>query len=857
MIKAALKSLLGRKVRLIMSTFAIVLGVAFVAGTLVFSDTLNRSFTALFASTVGDVVVQPERGTTTDGAPSTVTIPADLLDQLREVPGAARVDGKVSAIGVFVIDQDNKVVSGFGPPAIGANWSDAPAGHGLEGLSIAEGHAPHGPDEVVLDARTAERAGYVVGDHVRIITSTAALDPTGAPESPVLDPELVGIADFLHGGSLNGATLAVFDTPTAQDLFLGGQDAFTEVWVTADDGVSQEELRAEVAPLLPDGVEAVTGDDQADESASDLLQAISFLTTFLLIFAGIALVVGAFLIVNTFSILVAQRSRELALLRALGASKRQVVWSVQLEAFVLGVLGATLGLGLGVLLAMGIRALFSNFGLDLSGQPLIFAPRTFIASYAVGVLVTMAAAWLPARRTGRIAPVQALRDDIALPESSLRRRFWWGLGLALAGCVSLMVGLGDVIEVPHGLWYTGLGVLAILLGVAAMSPVISRPFLAGARSVYARAFGTVGNLAGQNALRNPRRTTATASALMIGLTLACTMAIVGDSAKASVDKSVSENFVGDFVVSNVFGGPFSPTIGDQVAQVDGVTGVVRERYGQARLKTTDSEHQGFAAIDPTSVGPLELDLVTGDDAITDDTVLVQESWADDNDVEVGDELTFEMPAGDRTFTVAGVIKDNPVVFWPVVMTLDSMTASGFPASDNAVILFTDGSSGVQQRLDAVVADLPVVTVKNEAEFAQEQREPIDQFVLMIFALLGLALVIAVLGIVNTLALSVIERTREVGLLRAIGVSRAQLRAMITLESVVIAVLGAVLGVLLGIAFGIVLMYAVRDEGLEVISVPFGQLAVFLGLSVVIGVLAAVLPARRAARLDVLRAIATE
>jgi putative ABC transport system permease protein len=853
MIRAALKSLLGRKVRLVMSTFAIVLGVAFVAGSLIFSDTLSRSFTALFASTVGDVVVRPVGGTTADGAPSTVTIPADVLDDLREVPGAARVDGNVNAFGVFVVSDDGKVVSGFGPPAIGGNWSDAPAGHGLEGLAIIEGHEPHGADEVVLDERTAERAGYEVGDTVDIIPSTAGALSEGGGLPTHLTPTLVGIAGFPSGGSLNGATYAAFDTPTAQDLFLGGEDAYTDVWVTADDGVSQEQLRDAAAEVLPDGIEAVTGDDAADEAASDLLQAISFITTFLLIFAGISLVVGAFLIVNTFSILVAQRSRELALLRALGASKRQVLWSVQLEAFVLGVLGATLGLGLGVLLAMAIRALFANFGLDLSGQPLIFAPRTFLASYVVGILVTMAAAWLPARRTARIAPVQALRDDVALPESSLQRRLWWGLALTAVGLVVLALGLFS--DLPHGGWQTGGGILAILLGVAAMSPVISRPFLAAARATYARLFGTVGNLAGQNALRNPRRTTATASALMIGLTLACTMAIVGDSAKASVDKSIEENFVGDYVVSNVIGTAFTPAIGDQMAKVQGVEHVVRERF---QAGERDGDRQGVSAVDPGDVALLELDVSDGDPAdYADGSVLLQRTWAEDEDLGVGDEVTFDMPAGTRTYDVAGIVEDNPVVFAPVLLTPGDFADAGFPDSDNVLILFTDDSPGIQDRLDAVVADLPVVTVKDQGEFAQEQREPIDQFVLIIFALLGLALIIAVLGIVNTLALSVIERTREVGLLRAIGVSRAQLRTMITLESVVIAVLGAILGVVLGTGFGVALMYAVRDQGLEVISVPLTQLVVFLVLSVVIGVLAAIFPARRAARLDVLRAIATE
>lgn len=847
MIRAALKSLLGRKLRLLMSTFAIVLGVAFVVGSLLFSDTLSRSFTALFASTVGDVVVRPAGGgATAEGAPSTRTVPASLIPTLEQLPGAARVDGKVGAFGVFVVDKHNKVVGGFGPPAIGANWSDAPAGHGLQGLSITAGHAPHGPDEVVLDAQTVARSGYFIGEQIHLVTATG---------KGVLTPQLVGAADFLHGGSLNGATLTIFDTPTAQRLFLKGADAFSTLWVTARPGVSQEELRAQVAAQLPPSLEAVTGDAAADESATRLLKAITFLTTFLLIFAGIALIVGAFLIVNTFSILVAQRSRELALLRALGASKRQVVWSVQLEAFVLGVLGSTIGLGLGALLALGIRAFFARIGLDLTDQPLVFAPRTVVAAYAVGVLVTMAAAWLPARRTSRIAPVEAMRDDIAMTESSLHRRVLLGALLSLVGLAALLLGL--FVDVPHAGWFVGAGVLGILLGVASASPVISRPFLMLARSFYARAFGTVGNLAGQNSLRNPRRTTATASALMIGLTLACTMAIVGDSAKASVDRSVSENFVGDYVVSNVFGGQFSPRIGNRMAGVDGVQSVIRQRYAVGGFRGDD--HQGLAGVDPAGTAGLGLDVTAGSlSDLTDGTVLLEESWAADHDAAVGDSLTFEVPSGKERYRVVGTYADNPILFFPVLTTIHTLLDAGFADSDNALIITAaPGAVGLQDRLDKVIADEPIVTVKNQAEFAAEQRAPIDRLVLMIFALLGLALVIAVLGIVNTLALSIIERTREIGLLRAIGLSRSQLRWMITLESVVISLLGAVLGVLLGLGFGIALMYAVRDQGLEVISVPVGQLAIFLALSIVIGVLAAVFPARRAARLDVLEAIATD
>ena len=697
----------------------------------------------------------------------------------------------------------------------------------------------------MFDAKTAERSGYYLGEKVHIVTSS---------DQALITPKLVGILDFPEGGSLNGATYAAFDTATAQSLFLGGKDEFSDIWVTAD-GVSQTQLRDEVQDALPEGYDAVTGDKAADDAASDLLEAISFLRTFLLIFAGISLVVGGFLIVNTFSILVAQRSRELALLRALGASKRQVTRSVLLEALVVGIVGSTLGLGLGVLLAMGIRALFANFGLDLTGQPLIFAPRTALACYVVGVVVTMAAAWLPARRTTRISPVQALRDDIALPESSIRRRLLLGVVAIAVGATAMALGL--FADVPRGGWVLGLGILVVLLGVTAVSPVISRPFLALAQAAYGRVFGTVGNLAGLNSLRHPRRTTATASALMIGLALACTMAILGDSAKASVDVAVADNFVGDYVVSSVFGEPFSPSIAGEMAKVDGVERVVRQRWGQAER---DGDFFGIAGIEPTDASFLGIRLVHGSlDDFTDGSVLVDQDWAEDEHLSVGDTLTLEAtPRGKLPLRVAGIFEPNPVIFFDTVTTLQTLKDQGYPPADNALVLdATSDTVGLQARLDEVVKDLPIVTVKDQAAFADEQRAPIDQLVLMIFALLGLALVIAVLGIVNTLALSVIERTREVGLLRAIGLSRGQLRVMITLESVVIAVLGALLGVALGICFGVAMMYAVRDQGLEVISLPWTQLAVFLAASVVVGVLAAVFPARRAGRLDVLRAIATE
>ncbi len=424
MIRATWKSLLARKVRLLMSTFAISLGVAFVVGSLVFSAALSNGFNRLFGSSVGDVVVRPEGSATLNGDPSTRTVPGSLVQKLAQVPGAARADGNVQALGVFVVGKDRKVVGGLGAPTYGISYSDAPAGHGIPGLTLLHGHPPHGPHQVVLDEKTAEKGGYVIGEQVPIVTAT---------RRAVLTERLVGLAGYADNTSLAGATLTIFDVPTAQKLFLHGQDAFTNVWVTAQPGVSQSELRDHVAQVLPPNVRAVTGDDAADESASPVLKGISFLRTFLLIFAAVALVVGAYLIVNTFSILVAQRSRELALLRAIGASRRQVSRSVLLEALVLGVIGATVGLALGMGLAFAIRWLIGLVGLDLGNEPLVLDTQAVVAGYATGVTVTMVAAWLPARRTGRIMPVQALGDVVALPESSIRWRFVLGLALTDRG----------------------------------------------------------------------------------------------------------------------------------------------------------------------------------------------------------------------------------------------------------------------------------------------------------------------------------------------------------------------------------------------------------------------------------------
>jgi putative ABC transport system permease protein len=848
MLRAALKNLMARRLRLLMSGFAIVLGVAFVAGSFIFTDTLERNFTAIMDGSVGDVVVRPAGATGDDSAQDSRTVPAALVQRLARVDGATRADGNVTSFGVFVVGEDGKVIGAQGAPGLGFNWNNAPAASDdRPSIRLVEGHRPFRAGQVVLDPQTADKAGYAVGDDVRLVTSGAR---------PVVRARLVGLAE-LGGGSLAGASMSVFDTRTAQALFTGGRDVFSDAWVTAAEGVSQEELRDNVAEVLPAGYEAVTGDTAADEASDDITEGLSFISTFLLVFAAVALVVGSFLIVNTFSILVAQRSKEMALFRALGASRRQVTRSVLFEATLIGLVGSTLGLLLGGGLAVGLKALFATFGLDLTGAGLVFEPRTVVVSYAVGMLVTLFAAYLPARRASRIPPVAALRDDVAMPEQTLHRRLVIGLGMITVGVAGMSMEFLTDGEAP--LWLFGLGVLLVLLGVALISPVVGRPVVALVGVAYRRMFGTVGRLAEQNAVRNPRRTAATASALMIGLTLVSAMSVLGASAKASIDKSIADSFAADFVVSNAIGVPFSPTVSDRVERVDGVESVARFRFAPGRV---DGVRAMVGAAEPRLFAQaMEVDLASGSvQDMRGRAVLVEQRRAEHAGLRVGDTVSITLPKGPRDYRVTGVFEASPAVPTGYVMSLGALRSAGVePADSFAYVTTTSGASrlAVRTAIDATIADLPTVTLKDQAEFAQEQRAPIDQLLMLIYAMLGLAVVIAVLGIVNTLALSVIERTREVGLLRAVGLSRRQLRRMVRLESTVIALLGATLGVGLGLAFGVGLLSALADEGLDVLSVPVAQLAGFVLASGLVGVLAAVWPARRAARLDVLKAITTE
>ena len=846
MLRASLKSLLARKLRLMMSAVAVVLGVAFVAGSFIFTDTLGKSFTSIMTSSVGDVVVSPKTAADASYGISTETIPASVVARLAKVPGAARADGNVSDYQTFVISKKGKLIGGQGAPGIGVNHNGAPSAGGDLTYKLTSGQMPTTDGEIVLDSRTAKTGSYAVGDTVRIVTAGARAQ---------VQPKLVGIIE--PSGSLIGASIVIWTTHEAQALYQGGKDVFNDVWVTAADGTSQTQLRDAVAKVLPAGLEAKTGHDAGQEAANSIQKSLSFITNFLLIFAAVALIVGSFIIVNTFSILVAQRMKELALFRAIGASRRQVARSVLVEAIVVGLIGSTLGLVVGAGLALGIKALFGTIGLDLSGASLVFAPRTVIASYAVGLLVTVLAAYLPARRAGKVPPVAAMRDDVTMAETSMRRRVLVGAALAVLGAVGLGVGLFASPGKP--LIWIGAGILGVLIGVALTSPLVGRPAILALGALYRRMFGSVGVMAEENALRNPRRTAATASALMIGVTLVSMMAVFGASAKASINSEIERTFKADYLVSNAIGNDFSPSVGDDIAKIPGVGTVSRVRWGMQKL---DGKDQWMAAIDPATFGQVQVvDVASGSMAGRTDTgIVIDEGYAKDHKLVVGDKVDALLANTPATLTVAGIFKSAAGLPSETLVTLGEWSATGNPAKDAQVYVNRAAgadAAAVSGAIDKLTADLPTVSVKNLQEYAAEQSKPIDQMLAIIYALLGLAVVIAILGIVNTLALSVIERTREIGLLRAVGLSRRQLRTMLRLESVVIALLGAALGIGLGVAFGVAIQRALADQGFTTLRIPWGQLVVFVVLAGVVGVLAALWPGRRAAKLKILDAIASE
>lgn len=840
MIRTAVKGLAAHWGRMTMTALAVVLGVAFVAGTFVFTDSIRARFDNLFRDVYAgvDVVVRPQQG---ELSGRRATLPEELVEQVREVEGVAAVVPEAEGY-AQLIGSDGEPVGGEGPPTFGFAWSTESS---LSPFRIEEGQGrePRQPGEIVVDVATAEAAGVEVGDQVQVALLSGAETFT-----------LVGVASFGEDNALAGATIVLFHPEEAQRV-LGLEDGWSALSVAAAEGLDEEELRARVAQVVPAGVEVVTGTTSTGEQIDDFTEGLGFLTTALLAFAGVSVLVGAFIIQNTFRIVVAQRTRELALLRAVGATARRVTGVVVIEALVVGVVASALGVGAGVLLAEGLSAGMAALGFTLPEGPLTLLPRTVLVAMAVGLVVTLASALLPARKAAAVPPVAAMRQVMHEDRAPLGRRALAGGGLSGLGAV--LLGAGLFAELDQALPVVAAGAVLVFLGVATLAPLFARPLAAVLGAPLPALLGISGKLAVENTRREPRRTAATASALMVGVALIAFVSVFASTISATIDDTLTEAFPADLTVSSAnftTGVPIG--LAEELAALDEVGTVSVIHSGEARL---DGEVRTLTGIDVATIGEVYRPDGALDWGQLGEGVAVSAEAAAANGWEVGEALAVEYPDGtEATLTVAGTFEDAS---FGEYLISNEVFARHMDTTTAVAVLATLAEgvelAAAEEALQPVTARYPVAQVQTVSEVIAEAKAQTNQLLALFWGLLGLAVVIAVIGIANTLALSILERTREIGLLRAVGMARRQVRRMIRWEAVVVAVFGALLGVLLGVALGWAVVTALGDEGLGAVAIPGGQLLVYLLLAGVAGVLAAAAPARRAARLDVLSAISYE
>ncbi|MER5193551.1 ABC transporter permease [Streptomyces sp. NPDC002755] len=855
MLKATLRSFLAHKGRLLLSALAVVLSVAFVAGSLIFSDTVTRTFDRLFASTSADVTVGPSddlKASVPTGAVQTV--PASLAEEVARVDGVASTHADVSVENITVVDSGNKSVGPTtGAPTIATDWYVTDRSP----VKLTSGHAPQGAGEAMLDADTADKKHVKIGDTLTVMAQPGSFKV-----------KIVGVATFTTTNP--GAALVFLDPKTAADQLLGSPDKATSISVDAAPGVSDAALERRVTAAIGAGpYDVKTADEQAQSSAEALGGFLDVIKYVMLGFAGIAVLVGVFLIVNTFSMLIAQRTRELGLLRALGADRRQVRRSVLTEAVLLGLVGSTLGLAAGIGLAAGLIKLMSAFGMNLKTTEMVVGWATPVAAYVVGVGVTFVAAYLPARRAATVSPMAALADaDIAGVGRPLKVRAVVGVVVGALG-VAALAGCASASKTASAASLLGLGVVLTLIATVIAGPLLVRPVIRVLGGAFPALFGSVGRMSQRNALRNPRRTGATAAALMVGLALVGGMSVASASMSKSFDEQIDKTLGADFVVQNANFTPFSQEVTDAVRDTDGVGLVVRQRFAPLAVRLPDGKRVETTAsgYDDQVDDVAHVTYAEGDTAaaLADGSIGMDVDFAKDHGVRLGSVLPVEFP-GKRTASLkVGALSDQDGGdgfgmqggLFLGIATVEKYVPGG---QDSALYVnAAPGTSGEQlrPRLEKTLDAYPQVQARDQADYKKLVHDQIAVLLYLVYALLGLAIVIAVLGVVNTLALSVVERTREIGLLRAIGLGRRQLRRMIRLESVVIAVFGAVLGLALGLVWGVCIQQVLELQGMKALAVPWGTIVAVVVGSAVVGVVAALLPALRASRMNVLAAIAHE
>jgi len=844
MFRLTLKSLAAKKVRLFSTALAVFLGVAFMAGTLILTDTMNRTLSGLVtdADAGTDVYVRATSAVQQQAFASRPRTDVAIADQVAHVPGVKAVATRVSGYAQLV-DKNGKAVGDLqnGAPTIGGNWISVAE---LNPYRLSEGRAPVGDNEVVIDADSANQAHYHVGDQATVLSKQAPRPVT-----------IVGIAKFGSAKSMGGVSSVMFNDTIARFIFAQPSQV-DGVAVVAAEGVSQADLTARIAAAMPAGVEAITGKALADEDSKSVTEDLKFFKTFMLVFAGIALLVGAFIIANTFSILVAQRTKELALLRAIGASRRQVQRSVLIESALTGVVASALGLAAGFGIARALQMLLDALGMSLPAGGAVLTTGTIVVSVLTGVGVTVVSAVLPARRASRVAPVEAMRDAAAESVTISKPRMIKGAVTASVGLVALVAGVSKG-EFP----LVVAGSLGVQVGLSRLSPLLVRGVVKVFGWPLRRFSGTQGLLAGENALRNPKRTTSTAAALRIGVALVVAITVFASSVRASVSHSVRNDLTGEYIVdSGAFGvGGISPQMARDLKAVPQVSAVASTRM--ATVKVDGETVEPFNGWSPDVNELFHLGVTAG--SVNDlgaDGLAVSKSYAQAHHWAVGSIVPVTFAAtGEHPFTVKAIYDRSTDIVGGIFTSTEALEANQPDQLDSTVyVKLANGVSVESARpaLEAITGQYPAGKLLTKTAYVESINANVDTMLTLIYALLALAVLIALVGIANTLALSTFERRRELGLLRAVGMSRSQVRSMVRQEATLISTFGAVMGLGIGVLFGWALVTAMASKGVTQLVFPATNLIVVTLVAVAAGVFASLRPARRAARLDVLSAIAS-
>ena len=849
MTRLAVKSLWARKVRALTTTLAVVIGVAFVAGTYILTDTTFAAFDEIFEDSLAktDVVITAKEEVRQESG-ETPSFKAAVLPKVKRVQGVRLATGQIFTVGAFFDKENEEIGSQFAPKFITSVLPEE-----LETQTYVEGRPPRSGREVTLDQSAAEEAGLGIGDTLKL-----------ASVERVTAYRIVGLTK-LGDASWGGASIAGLILSEAQRI-TDKRGELDQVLVAADEGISEATLARRVAQVTPPSLLVETAKQNAERNSDQIREDIGFLRIALLVFAFVALFVGAFLIFNTFSITVAQRIREFGMLRTLGAGRGQILGSVVVEALVIGLLGALLGIAGGYGIAVGLNALFVAIGIDLPTTALVTKDRTIVVALLIGVGITLVSSFIPALRSTRVPPIAALLA-LELPQSRRRGIVVAGLALLLGvvGLVMVLVGLFGGASGGGAAGLMGAGAVAVLLGVSLFSPRLVRPLASVAGRPLEMLRQLTGRLARENTQRNPARTAVTAAALMIGLAVVAFVTVFAAGIKSSIATAVDESFQGELVLQNSDGfSPISPGAAEAARQVPGVELVSTIRAAQAKLADGGGRER-VSALEPDASSVLTIDWTEGGPQtlrrLTDGEVILDKSFASDNSLERGDQARFLTQIGARpNLTVVGEFEDKAELLGSAIVTQGLMDRA-FDQSDDVFDFVKLAPGAEAERVQAALIkrmdrEFPVVEVRNQQELKENQEEQINQLLGLIYALLALAVIVSLFGIANTLALSIHERTRELGMLRAIGMSRRQVRTMIRYEAVITALIGALLGMVIGVIFAALIAQPLKDEGFA-LSYPVGQLLAMLVFAAFAGVLAAIPPARRASRLKVLEALQYE